>query len=35
MKRSGKRDVEVTEQDVLRVRQQHTKNVRGKFRGTR
>ncbi len=35
MKLIGKRDVEVTEQDVLRVRQQHTKNVRGKFRGTR
>lgn len=35
MRLIGKRDVEVTEQDVQRVRQQHMKNVRGKFRGTR
>jgi hypothetical protein len=35
MRLIGRRDVEVTEQDVMRVRQQHTKNVRGKFRGTR
>lgn len=35
MKLIAKRDVEVTEQDVQRVRQQHMKNVRGKFRGTR
>lgn len=35
MKLIGRRDVDITEQDVQRVRQQHMKNVRGKFRGTR
>jgi hypothetical protein len=35
MKLIGSRDVTVTEQDVQRVREQHAKNVRQKFRGTR
>jgi len=30
-----KKDVLITEQDVVRVRQQHTKSVRGKFRAAR
>jgi|GEM_PF-550971 len=31
----AKKDVLITEQDVVRVRQQHTKSVRGKFRAAR
>lgn len=35
MKLIGNRDVAVSDQDVQRVRQQHSKNVRKKFTGTR